>query len=197
MWIRAIFWEYNENYSDDRVKGLLLRAQQFHPESQKLYTTFFQIELENKRKSNEEIALKHADVVYANAKKKFTNIEFFLEMLKIVDRFAYAKPLQQTILEEMQEKFAQHELMWHIMAQRELNAGVEEDNLADEIVTIKLDDSDESGEGESSTAATEAKDIKETREAADLKRIEICVQVYETAIQSVKIIFFLREFHLP
>lgn len=194
MWIRAIFWEYNENYSDDRVKGLLLRAQQFHPESQKLYTTFFQIELENKRKSSEEIALKHADVVYANAKKKFTNIEFFLEMLKIVDRFAYAKPLQQTILEEMQEKFAQHELMWHIMAQRELNAGVkEEDSLADEIVTIKLDDSDESAEGESSTAAAQVEDTKETPDAAERKRIEICVQVYETAIQAVIISF---EFYL-
>lgn len=189
MWIRAIFWEYNENYSDDRVKGLLLRAQQFHPESQKLYTTFFQIELENKRKSSEEIALKHADVVYANAKKKFNNIEFFLEMLKIVDRFGYAKPLQQTILEEMQEKFAQHELMWHIMAQRELNAGVVDENLADEVVTIKLDDSDGSAEGES--IATENKDIKVTGEAAERKRIEICVQVYETAIESVNNQLFL------
>lgn len=94
MWIRTILWEYNENFNDGRVKNLLFRAQQRHPESQKLYLTFFRIELENKRKSVELEALQHADVVYASSKKKFTNIEFYIEMLNIVDKFGYAHTIQ-------------------------------------------------------------------------------------------------------
>lgn len=90
VWIRAILWEYNENFNEERVKGLLLRAQQHHPDNQKLYLTFFQIELENKRQADDELALQHANVVYNNGKQKFTDIAFYIEMLKIVDMFEFA-----------------------------------------------------------------------------------------------------------
>ena len=75
-----------------------MRAKQRHPESQKLYLTFFRIELENKRNSIEVEALQHADVVYSSSKKKFNNIGFYIQMLDIVDKFSYAHTIQSRIL---------------------------------------------------------------------------------------------------
>lgn len=101
VWVRAILWEYNENFNNERIKSLLMRAQSRHPESQKLYLTFFQIELENKCQLAALEALQHADIVYTSSKKKFSNIEFYVEMLNIVDKFSYASSIQQNILEDM------------------------------------------------------------------------------------------------
>lgn len=114
-------WEYNEHYNDERVKRLLWRAQQRHPESQRLYLTFFQIELENKRGSVELEALQHADIVYSQAKKKFTNIDFYVDMLNIADRFKQASAIQQNILDDMRELFPREEILWNTLAQRELH----------------------------------------------------------------------------
>lgn len=160
QWIKAVMWEYTENYQDHRVKGLLLRAQQRHPDSQLIYSTFFLIELENKRKSSTELVLQHADVVYTNGKKKFTEIGFFFDMLQIADKFSFAKCIQQEILNDMRQMFPREALLWHTLAQRELNglSGTEGtaallDSVKQEaetsIATISLDDADNDSEVES------------------------------------------------
>lgn len=184
VWIRAILWEYNENFQDERVKGLLLRAQQRHPESKKLYLTFFQIELENKRKSEEFLALQHADVVYTNGKKKFkNNIEFFIEMLNIADKFSYAKSVQQTILDDMRQLFPHDELLWHTLAQRELNGLSSVDCTLNMNEMVKKEDED-------SKPNTDKLNVDPTAPVQHTlkKRIELCMQIYDAAVKAVRLV---------
>lgn len=159
------------------MKGLLLRAQQRHPESQKIYFTFFQIELENKRKADETTVLSHADIVYSNFKKKFTEIEYFIEMLNIVDKFPYAKALQQTILDDMRRLFPRHELLWHTLAQRELNGLSPTETTTDISDVVKKED-EESHEPRIESLTTPATHTLK-------KRIELCVQIYDSAVKLV------------
>lgn len=179
VWIRAILWEYNENFQDHRVKGLLLRAQQRHPESQKLYLTFFQIELENKRKSEESLAMQHADVVYTNGKKKFSNIDYFIDMLNIVDKFSYAKSIQQSILDDMRRLFPRNELLWHTLAQRELNGLSPIDCTTD--ITESLKKEGEDSKDNINIIADPTATVQHTLK----KRIELCVQIYDSAVKVV------------
>lgn len=169
VWIRAILWEYNENFNDERVRGLLLRAQHLHPESQKLYLTFFQIELENKREAEEELALQHATIIYTNGKKKFTNVSFFMDMLSIVDKFDYPNSIQQLILQDLREMFQQDETMWHTLAQRELE-GLSTDKF---IERIKMEND------------VKNEDLAASAQQSLRKRIEQCTQIYEEAVKKV------------
>lgn len=150
------------------MKGLLLRAQHIHSESQKLCLTFFQIELENKREADESLALQHAQIVYTNGKKTFTNVTFYIEMLNIVDKFSYANSIQQMILHDLREMFQHEELMWHTLAQRELT-GVSTNQI------IKLEN-----EGNLMN-----EDVLSAAQHAHRKRIEKCVEIYQEAVQVV------------
>lgn len=125
--------------------------------------------MENKRQAEENLALQHADIVYANGKKKFTDITFYIEMLSIVDKFDYANSIQQSILCDMREKFQHEEIMWHNLAQRELN-GLATDKL------IKLEDEDKLKNDDTTIIA---------RHSTLKKRIEMCVDVYEEAVKMV------------
>lgn len=198
VWIRAILWEYNENFNDERVKSLLLRAQQRHPESQKLYLTFFQIELENKRHSEELEALQHADIVYTSSKKKFTNVEFFIEMLNIVDKFSYASSIQQNILDDMREMFPREEIMWHTLAQRELHGLSAIDCTVDFTGLIKSEGVE--NKNEDSKLNLNLKKLKIEDLAAPAthtlrKRIELSTQIYEEAVKVVSFKHFYHENH--
>lgn len=177
VWIRAILWEYNENYSDERVKGLLLRAQQLHPESRKLYLTFFQIELENKRQADENLALQHATIVYTNGKKKFNNVNYCIEMLNVVDQFSYAISIRDQILYDMREMFPHEDIMWHTLAQRELNG----------LPTVQSNESVDGGDDENKLDLKNVKIEDSTSAQQTLrKRIESCVQIYEEAVKMVR-----------
>lgn len=184
-------WEYNENFNDERVKSLLLRAQQRHPESQQLYLTFFKIELENKRKSEELEALQHADIVYSSSKKKFTNIDFYIEMLTIVDKFSYASSIQQNILEDMREMFSREEILWHTLAQRELHGLSTVDCTVDFTGLIKSEDVQNKGEDSKlNLKKLKIEDLSAPTQHTLRKRIELCIQIYEEAIKVVS--FFLH-----
>lgn len=160
---------------------MLLRAQQRHPESQKLYLTFFQIELENKRKAEETLALQHADVIYSNGKKKFTDIEYFLEMLSIVDKFSYAKSIQQQILDDMRHLFPRNELLWHSLAQRELHGLAAIDCTANVNEAIKKEGVDNKDN------IAPLPDLTAPFQHTLRKRIELCVQIYDAAVKVVSI----------
>lgn len=177
------------------MKKLLLRAQQLHPESQKLYLTFFQIELENKRKSDELEALQHADVVYSSSKKKFTNIDYYIEMLSISDKFKYASSIQQAILEDMRMMFPREEILWHTLAQRELNGLSSIDCTVDFAGLIKS----ECGENDDEDSKANLKklkieDLSTPAQNPLRKRIELAIQIYEEAVKVVGHgFFFLNE----
>lgn len=65
-------------------------------------------------------ALEHASAVYTRTKELFTNIEFYIDMLKIADKFEYASSIQRNILNDMREMFPRNEFLWNMLAQREL-----------------------------------------------------------------------------
>lgn len=187
-----------------------MRAKQHHPESQKLYLTFFRIELENKLKTIELDAIKHADVVYASSRKKFSNIEFYIEMLDIVDNFSYAHTIQSRILSDMRTMFARNELLWHTLAQRELKGLSVECNVDCKAELIKVEcQSEEMNYSDSENRCSEDaengnEDVKmdvdlenvKTEESAEpqpntlKKRIEICIQIYEAAVEWVSLTWY-------
>lgn len=169
-WIRAILWEYNENYTDERVKGLLLRAQQLHPESHQLYLLFFQIALENKGQTDESTAIKCANIVYTNGRNKFTNASFYIEMLNIVDKFSSAGSIQLQIFEDIQTKFQTDEIVWHTLAQRQLHG-------KPSIELIKLEDED--------SKLNENKSFRISKQLPLKTRIELCQKIYEKAVNTV------------
>lgn len=188
VWIRAILWEYNENFNDTRVKNLLLNAQNRHPESQKLFLTFFQIELENKSQLSDFEALRHADVVYTSCKKKFTNIEFYIEMLSIVDRFSYASSIQQNILEDMRLLFPRDEKLWHILAQRELHGLSAVDCTMDFSGLIKMEGSmNKDEDSKFNLKKLKIEDLSAPANHTLRKRIELCMQIYEESVKVVNI----------
>lgn len=158
-----------------------MRAQQHHPQSQKLYFTFFQIELENKRKSEEKLALERAKVVYTNVRKKFTDLKFFIEILSIADRFAYASSIQKTILDDMREFFPREELLWHTLAQRELN-GLSTNDCSVHLSDVKEEDEDSKPKfGKLKMIDTQTNSNSQSLR----KRIELCVQIYDAAVTAV------------
>lgn len=196
VWIRAIQWEYIENYNVERVKSLLSRAQQRHPNAQQLYTIAVRIELENKSRLDVAEAFRGAEAAYMNSRmQKFTNAEFYAEMYELVDKYRYAHAIQQHILNDMQEICPHAEVRWHILAQRELNAALQE------IFLIKMECEDaaeenENGEaGDSNAGATNSKtngmdmgiDLKNVKveDYTKPQRIEACINIYEDAIKDV------------
>lgn len=138
--------------------------------------TFFQIELENKREADENLALQHATIVYTNGKKKFNNIAYYIEMLNVVDQFGYAVSIQDQILTDMREIFPHEDTMWHTLAQRELN-GL---STAQSIESIR-------GVDEESKFNLKNVKIEDSASAQQIlrKRIETCVQIYEEAVKMV------------
>lgn len=188
VWIRAILWEFNENFNNERVKGLLSRAQQKHPKSKKLLLTFFQIELENKQKADEQIALQLADVVYMNGKINFKNeISFFIEMLNIADKFPYANPLQQSILDDMRSAFPNEELLWHTLAQRELNGMSPNDCTINFKEIVKNENKGEEEEEEDTKPNTSKMNVDPTAPTSHTlrKRIQLCTQIYDEAVKVI------------
>lgn len=162
------------------------RAQQRHPESQQLYLTFFKIELENKRQSEELVALDHAEIVYSSSKKKFTNIDFYIEMLNIVDKFSYASSIQQNILVDMREMFPREEILWHTLAQRELNGLSTVDCTVDFTGLIKSEDGENKGEdSKANLKILKIEDLSAPAQHTLRKRIELCIQIYEEAVKAV------------
>lgn len=183
----------------------MLRAQQLHPESQKLYLTFFQIELENKRKADEELALQHATIVYNNGKKKFpNNFQYYLDMLKMVDKFDYAHSIQTMILNEMSETFQNEDILWHTFAQREL-IGLSTGNFRE---TIRNSGRDNNGYGGDGSGVVDhhmnggpddcfkmTLDMIKTEEQVPAylrKRIEYSVQIYEESVKVVRPNLFIH-----
>lgn len=152
-----------------------MRAQKHHPDSEKLYLFSFRIELENKQQFPEVEALQNADIVYMNAKKKFTHFDFYIDLLNVVDKIEYASEMQQKILEDMETLYKHKEMFWHTMAQRALN-GISRPNQLDDENIIKTEYSND--------GKLNVKSLK--TETSLRKRIENCSKVYLDAVKIVR-----------
>lgn len=151
--------------------------------------TFFQIELENKQQADEQIALQLADVVYMNGKKNFKKeINFFIEMVNIADKFPYAKPMQETILDDMRRAFPNEELLWHTLAQRELNGMTPNDctiNFKEMVKNEKEEKEEEDDEDTKPNASKMNVDATVSASHTLRKRIQLCAQIYDEAVKVV------------
>lgn len=172
-WIRAIRWEYSENFEYERVKHLINSAQELHPDAESLYTLLVRIELENKQESPKIEALQNADNVYMKAKQKITNVDFFIKLLEIADKYDFTGELQEKILADMETMFNNKEIVWHIFAQRALNGLFCPGNMNDNQKLVK-------------TELIGKLNIKTTRiENSQKKRIENCSRIYSKAVKMV------------
>lgn len=133
--------------------------------------------------------MQHAEVVYTNGRKKFSNIEYYIDMLNIVDRFDFAKSIQQQILDDMRQLFPRHELLWHTLAQRELNGLSPIDCTADLSEAVKKEGVDSKENINIIPDGTQP--VVHTLK----KRIELCVQIYDSAVKAVSCNFELFNGH--
>ncbi|XP_078609587.1 U3 small nucleolar RNA-associated protein 6 homolog [Branchiostoma floridae x Branchiostoma japonicum] len=181
LWIMAAKWELEENQSADNARSLLQRALRTHPESKQLWLEYFRMELLNTEKvrirwniisnefsrpeGSEDIpdALfqgKAAIIVYKKATEAITDdIELILPFIPVCQKFDFTKEHQDLIYNDLQDRFADHELTWSALAQREM-------------------------QGEE-TAIEEAQKRGLNHELAVLNLIDKASQVYDKAVEKV------------
>uniref|UniRef100_A0A8C9T6P8 UTP6 small subunit processome component n=1 Tax=Scleropages formosus TaxID=113540 RepID=A0A8C9T6P8_SCLFO len=144
LWIMAAKCEMEDRNSSESARHLFLRALRFHPKNKKVYLEYFRMELmhaeklrrQQKELEQAEMAMgeyefsmeilngKLAEVVYKEATEKIKDAEFVLSFLNIAALFDFTKELQEMILQDLQNKYANDPLTWDYMAKCELEAGL-------------------------------------------------------------------------
>uniref|UniRef100_A0A6Q2YG64 UTP6 small subunit processome component n=1 Tax=Esox lucius TaxID=8010 RepID=A0A6Q2YG64_ESOLU len=132
VWIMAAKSEMEDRNSPESARQLFLRALRFHPESQKVYQEYFRMELlhaEKLRKEQKELEKAEIDGEYEDHGFlcAVAGADFILSLLNIAAIFDFTKELQATIIQDLQGKYADHEVTWDFMARRELDAAVGEE----------------------------------------------------------------------
>ncbi|EDW51258.1 GM13683 [Drosophila sechellia] len=113
LWVDAALWLYEFNRLNiDRVKDILLRGLQRHPDSEALNKCFFDIMLKeaalanNERNlaentlSEQDIKLERVEAVYRNSMANITQLDYFVKLLESCEDHAGG--------------------LWELLAQREL-----------------------------------------------------------------------------
>ncbi|XP_037725657.1 U3 small nucleolar RNA-associated protein 6 homolog [Drosophila subpulchrella] len=185
-WVDAAMWLYEYNRLNiDRVKDILLRGLQRHPDSAALNKCFFDIMLKeaalgnNERNlaentlSEQDIKLERVEAVYRNSMANITQLDYFVKLLESCeDHQELTGKLQRLIIDDMQEKFPREPGLWDLLAQRELR-GFHLGDLEDE----DLDTSDEEPASKKSRSVN-ARSLK--------RRIQLCVTVYKSAVEELQ-----------
>ncbi|KAH8235730.1 hypothetical protein KR032_006146 [Drosophila birchii] len=191
-WVDAACWLYEFNRLNfDRVKDILLRGLQRHPDSEVLNKCFFDIMLKeaslasNERNlaentlSEQDIKLERVEAVYRNSMTNITHLDYFVKLLESCEDHAeLTHKLQRLIINDMQEKFPREPGLWDLLAQRELRG-------------YHLGDLTNENEEESAAADDDGqpanKKSRPTINARSLKRrIQLCVTVYKSAVEEVQ-----------
>lgn len=168
-WLKYIKWERAIQTNEKKVKNLLLRALQRHPESEDLHIEFMDVELSNDRDLTTQNVLDNTILLYNNAKKTISSLTFKATVLNKLNNYAFAKPLQLLVLEDMKSVDCHDELFWHILAQRELKGLPTFDEFRNKQLLEK--------------------EPKSESQKISIKR---CVKVYVSAVSKVMTIFFLN-----
>lgn len=178
--------ESGEEFNEDRIKGLLVRALQRHPYYENFYWKHFEIELKNKSDLLEHEATQRAADVFTICKDKFERVEVFIELLKITDRFPFAYTLNKDILKYLQEHFAKEPIMWHSLAQRELNGMTTNEYAMELVENMGSDYEDELIEFENLQNNFNEMNIEdEPRRVKEKTRLELCHFMYSKGVKAV------------
>ncbi|KAH8408988.1 hypothetical protein KR009_004907 [Drosophila setifemur] len=186
IWVDAALWLYEFNRLNiDRVKDILLRGLQRHPDSDVLNKCFFDIMLKEAALANSErtlaentlseqdIKLERVEAVYRNSMANITQLNYFVSLLdSCEDYHELTGKLQRIIIDDIQEKFPREPGLWDLLAQRELR-GYHLGDLADE----DQDNSDEEPASKKSCPVN-SRSLK--------RRIQLCVTVYKSAVEELQ-----------
>ncbi|KAH8265877.1 hypothetical protein KR038_009218 [Drosophila bunnanda] len=195
FWVDAACWLYEFNRLNfDRVKDILLRGLQRHPDSEILNKCFFDIMLKeaslasNERNlaentlSEQDIKLERVEAVYRNSMTNITQLDYFVKLLESCEDHAeLTHKLQRVIIDDMQEKFPREPGLWDLLAQRELR-GYHLGDMAENEEEPVAADGDAKGDGQPAS-----KKSRPHVNARSLKRrIQLCVTVYKSAVEEVQ-----------
>ncbi|XP_017113464.1 U3 small nucleolar RNA-associated protein 6 homolog [Drosophila elegans] len=186
FWVDAALWLYEYNRLNiDRVKDILLRGLQRHPDSEVLNKCFFDIMLKEASLASDErnlaentlseqdIKLERVEAVYRNSMANITHLDYFVKLLESCeDHQELTGKLQRMIIDDMQEKFPREPGLWDLLAQRELR-GFHLGDLEEE----ELDTSDEEPASKKPRSVN-ARSLK--------RRIQLCVTVYKSAVEELQ-----------
>ncbi|KAJ8038959.1 U3 small nucleolar RNA-associated protein 6-like [Holothuria leucospilota] len=139
LWILAAKTQLEYNNNPDDARRLLLRALRHHPNSQKLWTEYFRMELLHAYKLNKRMAIlqqsqmsleedeasllkgKLAKLVYKSALKAIPdNIQFRLQFAKISEEFDFTRDITDEIYDDLLADHPDKELTWNVLARRPL-----------------------------------------------------------------------------
>lgn len=161
-WLKYIKWERAILTNDKKVKNLLLRALQRHPENEDLQIEFMDVELFNYRELPTENVIDNVKLLYNNARKSISSLIFKAAVLDKLSKYQFTKELQLIVLDDMKSMHCNEELFWHIIAQRELSG----------LLTFDAD----------RNAELENIEPKNQSLKVNIKR---CIKVYEAALSKV------------
>ncbi|CAH0546712.1 unnamed protein product [Brassicogethes aeneus] len=127
----AKYYAYEKNNKKDAINHLL-KGLTIHKDSQALYREAFELLLSGEPKHISENALE--DEIYKiktlNLKIKtyldtifhdIPDINFYIELLEMLQKYPSTQESQEMIVEKLIESYSGEDLVWHTLAQRELN----------------------------------------------------------------------------
>ena len=123
-WLKYSKWERNANQDVTKAKNLITRGIQNHPKCIQLYIELLNIETVNLDLADDEdqpIILDRITKVYEAARNALPGIESCIAVLDEISNSHLTISLQHQIIKDMQERYSDNELYFHIIAQREFD----------------------------------------------------------------------------
>ncbi|XP_076346357.1 LOW QUALITY PROTEIN: U3 small nucleolar RNA-associated protein 6 homolog [Tachypleus tridentatus] len=134
VWLCAAKWEFEENNAPENARSLLQRAIRFHTDVQLLWQEYYRMELiytDQIRKRREILGVKDttdvkdavfqgkiAMVVFNQAVNTIHDVEFALSFLPICCEFDFTEEHANQIINHVQSRHGDKEIVWHVMAKR-------------------------------------------------------------------------------
>lgn len=183
FWICAIMFEYEVMDRPAVARKYTLDALNLNGDIKDYYFTYLRIELREGAKiqaANSEVgpdvesSLNRTRLIFETARKKFVkDLEFYIAFLNVVQEFNHTISLQEEIIKVLERNFPNREILYHILAQRELN-GYHRQPVNG---VHNLDDYDDEYKIELPGASVRYPRKKKLR-----KRIELAVEIYDSAV---------------
>lgn len=138
IWVAAAKWQLEENASVEMSRKLLQRGLLFNNKSCVLWREYFRMELifvDKMRKRKEVLGIKEEkdgeaaamesvltakipSLVYQAAVKAIPDVDFALSFLPACAPFKFARPLEEMIVKDLQDRYPNREQVWDAVARR-------------------------------------------------------------------------------
>ncbi|XP_026473080.1 U3 small nucleolar RNA-associated protein 6 homolog [Ctenocephalides felis] len=116
LWAMAAKWEVEDNNNVANALAYLARGIGHHPNDACLHSEVFNLTLLQSGKKNEVPDIKQAEVIYNTAVKNIKDVDFLIGLMKIADKYPFARPLRDRIVSDLKEMYPKEEKVWHYIA---------------------------------------------------------------------------------